>query len=73
MMFFKQGRHHTWTDSSLEVLVQTLSLSCLARMLTTTPQISSPSVKCSPIHAMSCTSASLLSGARQQFKQPFEQ
>ena len=60
MMFFVQGLRATWTDSSLEVLVQTLSLSCLARMLTTTPQISSPSVKCSPMHAMSCMTASLL-------------
>lgn len=41
--------------ASLEaVFVHTQSLSCLARTLTTMPQISSPSVNCSPMHASSC-------------------
>ena len=41
--------------ASLEaVFVHTHSLSCFWRTLTTTPQISSPSVNCSPMHASSC-------------------
>ena len=48
------GRGDTCAASLAAVLVQMHSLSCLARTLTTMPQISSPSVNCSPMHASSC-------------------
>lgn len=43
-----------WTDSSLAVLVQIETLSWALLIFTTAPQMSSPSVKCSPMHARSC-------------------
>ena len=49
----KQGP--TCAASLAAVLVQTQTLSCLARTFTTMPQISSPSVNCSPMHASSCS------------------
>ena len=45
----------TCAASLLADLVQMHSLSCFALTLTTTPQISSPSVNCSPMHASSCS------------------
>ena len=53
-MLRKQGP--TCAASLAAVLVQTQTLSCLARTFTTMPQISSPSVNCSPMHASSCSS-----------------
>ena len=46
---------HTCAASLLADLVQMHNLSCFALTLTTTPQISSPSVNCSPMHASSCS------------------
>ena len=46
---------HTCAASLLADLVQMHSLSCFALTLITTPQISSPSVNCSPMHASSCS------------------
>lgn len=45
----------TCAASLLADFVHMQSLSCFALTLTTTPQISSPSVNCSPMHASSCT------------------
>ena len=45
----------TCAASLAAVLVQMQTLSCLARTFTTMPQISSPSVNCSPMHASSCS------------------
>ncbi len=47
----------TCAASLAAVFVQTHSLSCLARTLTTMPQTSSPSVNCSPMQARSCANS----------------
>ena len=47
----------TWAASLAASLVHRQILSCLPRRLTTMPQISSPSVNCSPMHASSCSAA----------------